>query len=325
MAIGNVLVYNIATGDTTYPHTGNFTITTAGQLSIDDSNGSGDSYFGDLTHSGGADQPDQDVVASTVPGIVNGDIADLRYRYTFTGNDGSSGTIHFLATNGLNNYGPLIVSDTPLDPSVTYTFQSFNTDGGTPYGNLVPCFTAGTMILTPQGNKLIEELNVGDLVMTRDNGAQPLRWIGQCTVPAQGSSAPVLIKKGVLNNSEDLLVSPNHRMLIKATAADLLFGSNEVLVAAKHLTANDGISIKEGGDVTYIHLLFDKHQILNANDCPSESFFPGREAISALTEPTQREIYELFPELETLGNEELMTTARLCLTAKEAQILAANV
>ena len=325
MAIENVLVYRIITGDNTYPHFGNFTITTAGQVSIDDSNGVGDSYFGDLTHSGGGDVPDQDVVASTVAGVNIGDTIDLRYFYTYTGSDGSSGTVRFIATNGTANYGPLIVSETQLDPGVTYTFQSFNTDGGTPYANLVPCFTAGTMILTPKGNRLIDELAVGDLVMTRDNGAQPLRWIGQCTIPATGNSAPILIEKGVLNNSEDLLVSPNHRMLIKASAADLLFGSNEVLVAAKHLTSNEGISRKEGGEVTYIHLLFDEHQIVNANDCPSESFFPGREAISALTEPTQREIYELFPELETAGSEEPMSTARLCLTAKEAQILSANV
>lgn len=73
MAVETVLVYNFASGDNTYPHTGNFTISVGGQVSIDDSNGSGDTLFGDFTHTGGADVPDQDVTASTVSGINVGD------------------------------------------------------------------------------------------------------------------------------------------------------------------------------------------------------------------------------------------------------------
>lgn len=325
MAIENVLVYNFASGDSTYPHFGNFTVSVSGQVSIDDSNGSGDAIFGDLTHTGGGDVPDQDVIASTAAGINVGDTIDLRYKYSITGSDGSSNTIYFIATNGTTNYGPRFVSDAPLSPSVTYTFGTFNTDGAVAYSSLVPCFTAGTMILTPQGNRLIEELSVGDLILTRDHGPQPLRWVGQCTVPAVGAAAPVLIEQGILNNSADLLVSPNHRMLIKASEADLLFGSNEVLVAAKHLLSTDGISQVEGGEITYFHLLFDEHQIIHANDCPSESFFPGKGAIDSLTAETQREIYELFPDLENMSFDEAPSTARLCLTAKEAHILSATV
>jgi Ca2+-binding RTX toxin-like protein len=41
----------------------------------------------------------------------------------------------------------------------------------------IPCFTTGTMIRTPHGDVRIEELAIGDLVCTLDNGPQPLRWI----------------------------------------------------------------------------------------------------------------------------------------------------
>ena len=101
MALENALVYNFVTGDNTYPHSGAFTIGVAGQITIDDSNGSDDALFGDLTHTGGADAGDQDVTATTVAGISLGDTVDLRYKYTYTGSDGSSGTIFFIATNGL--------------------------------------------------------------------------------------------------------------------------------------------------------------------------------------------------------------------------------
>ncbi|MFT5742966.1 MAG: hypothetical protein ACI86S_001028 [Paracoccaceae bacterium] len=142
MSLQNVLIYNFASGDSTYPHSGSFTVGVAGQVTIDDSNGVGDALFGDYTHTGGADTNDQDVTASSVAGVNVGDTIDLRYQYTITGSDGSSGNIHFIATNSTSNYGPLFVSDFPLTEGVTYTFGSFNTDGAAPYSSLVPCFTA---------------------------------------------------------------------------------------------------------------------------------------------------------------------------------------
>lgn len=274
MALENVLIYSIASGDNSYPHSGAFTIAVAGQITIDDSNGSGDGLFGDFTHTGGADVPDQDITATTVAGINLGDTVDLRYRYTVTGSDGSSGTVYFIATNSTANYGPLMASDFPLDPSVTYTFGTFNTDGGTPYSSLVPCFTSGTLIETAHGTRLIDSLHVGDLVQTRDNGMQRLRWIGLCDVPALGKTAPVRFETGVLGNTRPLIVSPNHRMLIESAMNDLYFATTEVFVPAKHLLGNEGVSKVHGGTVRYIHLLFDEHQIVMSNGAPSESFSP---------------------------------------------------
>ncbi|WP_432449445.1 Hint domain-containing protein [Aliiroseovarius marinus] len=321
MALENVLVYNFASGDNTYPHSGTFTIGVAGKVTIDDSDGTDDAIFGDFTHTGGADVPDQDVSASTVPGINVGDTIDLRYKYTITGSDGSSGTIYFVATNSAANYGPLFVSDFPLTSGVTYTFGTFNTDGAVPYSSLVPCFTSGTSIATISGERLIDELVEGDLVLTRDSGFQPIRWIGRCTVPAIGSKAPIHIAEGALQNNRDLLVSPNHRMLLVDAKANLHFGEQEVLVAAKHLTNTKGISRRPGGMVTYVHILFDQHQIVVANSAYSESFFPGPSALNALEKEVRQEVLGLFPELSSQSDTKFQQTARLCLKAREAIFL----
>lgn len=321
MSLENVLIYNFASGDDTYPHSGNFTVGVAGKVTIDDSNGIDDLIFGDFTHTGGADVPDQNVTTSTVSGVSVGDTIDLRYRYTITGSDGSSGTIYFIATNSTTNYGPLFASDTQLDPSVTYRFRRFNTDGGVEYDSLVPCFTSGTLIVTAKGEKRVEDLKEGDKVFTRDNGFQELRWIGHRTVPALGSATPIHVAKNVLGNSHDLLVSPNHRMLIVDPVAELYFCESEILVPAKHLVSMDGVTQQVGGLVTYVHILFDHHEIVVANGAYSESFFPGPVALNSLENETREEVLDLFPELRSETPSAFQNTARVCLNRKEAAVL----
>jgi len=321
MANKTLQVYNFASGDNTYPHSGNFTIGVAGSISVDDFDGFDDAIFGDLTHTGGADTADQNVTASSVAGINVTDTVDLRYKYTFTGSDGSSGTIYFVATNDTANYGPLFMSDTPLTPSVTYTFGAFNTDGAVAYSSLVPCFTSGTSIVTAKGHKFVESLHERDMILTRDNGYQPVRWIGRCTKPALGKSTPIHIAKDVLGNTTELLVSPNHRMLVVEAAADLYFGERELLICAKHLRGMDGINRKNGDFVTYVHILFDEHQIVISNGAFSESFFPGPTALNTLEDKTCQEVLDLFPELAFNINGDVLQTARMCLNKREAGFL----
>ena len=321
MALENVLIYEILTGDNTYPHSGSFTVGVAGQITVDDSNGSSDAIFGDLTHTGGGDVADQDVTASTVSGINVSDTVDLRYQYTYTGSDGSSGTIYFIATNSTANYGPRFAADAPLSPGVTYTVGTFNTDGAAPYSSLVPCFTMGTLIMTNKGYVPIEALNVGDRIHTRDCGFQPLCWIGRCTVPATDELAPIEFAKGLLGNDDTLLVSPNHRMLINAASNDLLFGENEVFVPAKHLLGNEGVQRRFSREVTYFHLLFEEHQIVMSNGAPSESFFPGENGLNSLDCETRAEVLSMFPDLERATDAKPIETARICLKANEARIL----
>lgn len=306
MAIENALVYRILSGDTTPLHNGNFSIGVAGKVTIDDSNGIGDSVFGDLTHTGGGDVPDQDVSSSTVTGINVTDTIDLRYKYTFTGSDGSSGTIFFIATNGLNNYGSLVVSDTQLDPAVTYTFGTFNTDGATNYSNIVPCFGKGTQIATDCGLVAVEQLQLGDQVRTLDHGFQPVRWIGsrkidQIDLAIQPKLYPVQIAKGALGPdtpNRDMLVSPQHRVLVRSRIAQRMFDTDEILIPANKLVGLPGVHVVgDVKEVEYFHLLFDAHQIIFSDGAMTESLFTGPEAMKGFSKAARREIKTLFPEV----------------------------
>lgn len=189
------------------------------------------------------------------------------------------------------------------------------------YVSPVPCFTAGTAILTPEGNRPVEDLRPGDLVVTRDNGVQPLRWVGQRRVRASGEFAPIQFEIGALSNAKPLLVSPNHRMLITGPSAQYLFSEREVLVAAKFLVNDTDIRRAPGGWVTYVHLLFDAHEIVWAEGCGSESLLPscaiqGAERMDAAS---LREVELLYPELKM--TEQPVQAARRCLTHHEASLL----
>lgn len=306
MALENILVYDIVTGDTTYPHTGNFTIAVAGKLTIDDSNGTEDDFLGDFTHTGSADVSDQDVTASTVAGINPGDLIDARYGYTYVGSDGSSGAIFFLATNQLTNAGARIISFEPLDPTVTYTFEWFFTDGAVKYSEVVPCFTAGTQIQTRKGEQPIEELSVGDLVHTSGNLLQPLLWIGSRLISNDELTRnpklrPIRILAGALGSGlpkRDLLVSRQHRILVQSKICERMFGRSEALVSAIKLTDLPGIFIdEEVTEVEYFHLLFSEHRIVYAEGAPSESLLVGSKALTAMSPAAREEIQTIFPEL----------------------------
>ncbi|MDX5357764.1 MAG: Hint domain-containing protein, partial [Rhodobacterales bacterium] len=187
---------------------------------------------------------------------------------------------------------------------------------------IVPCFVRGTRIKTDRGEIAVEQLAQGDRVLTLDNGYQPIRWIGCARRLAQGRLAPVCIRAGALGNERDLLVSPQHRMLLRGWQASLMFGEAEVLVAAKALINDRTILRQEGGEVDYFHLLFDQHQIVFAEGAPSESFHPGREGLRGLDAATRAELLELFPELANEGGEDYGSAARLSLRDYEGRLLA---
>lgn len=189
------------------------------------------------------------------------------------------------------------------------------------YAAGIPCFTPGARIATPYGERAIETLRIGDKVVTRDHGLQPIRWIGRRLVPAQDRFAPILIKTGVVTGQDHpLLVSPQHRLLFTGYRAELLFGESEVFVAAKHLL--DGLDVvrQEGGYVTYLHLMFDSHEVIYANGAATESFHPGDESLSTIDHAAREELFGLFPELRT-DSKRFGPTARRCLRRFEAQML----
>jgi hypothetical protein len=167
-------------------------------------------------------------------------------------------------------------------------------------------YYVGTLIATADGDVLVEDLKVGDLVETLDHGQQPLRWVGQRHLDAlelteNANLRPIRIRKDVVSAGEgvgDLIVSPQHRILIASKVAQRMFGNTEVLVPAKQLLAIEGVQIADDlEDVTYFHILFDQHEMVYANGVPSESLHLGPMAQRSLTPAGREEIHALFPEV----------------------------
>lgn len=202
-----------------------------------------------------------------------------------------------------------------------------NDDDEPPYD--VPCFTVGTMIETPDGLRVIEDLKPGDLVLTRDNGAQPLCWIGMRRLDSidlrlHANLRPVRIKAAALGSNmpeKDLVVSPQHRVLVRSRIAEKMFGQFEVLVAAKQLLQLDGVELDEDLDeITYVHMLFDQHEIVMANGTAAESLYLGPMALEAVSPAAMSEIRAIFPEL--LEDEFEPTSARLLASGRKGRRLA---
>ncbi|WP_412552770.1 Hint domain-containing protein [Shimia sp. MIT1388] len=207
--------------------------------------------------------------------------------------------------------------------NLTYTIDDGNgtTDVGYIKINQAPCFTVGTFIRTPFGEVPIECLNVGDLVETVDNGPQPLRWIGRRKVAAEGAMAPIRIMSNTLGNHRELLLSPLHRVLIRNAWAELLFGEEEVLVAVRDLVNDKTIRQVPGGEVEYVHLLFDDHQIIYSEKLMTESYLPGPQTASSFEPEIVAEICALFPELDPVSGEGYGQMARRGLRSFEVATL----
>lgn len=194
---------------------------------------------------------------------------------------------------------------------------------------LIPCFTPGTRITTREGDTPVEDLRPGDEVLTRDNGFRPLVWTGRRDLSAADLAAshalrPVRIAAGSLGDGlpcRDMLVSPQHRMLLEGWRADLLFGEPEVLVAARHLTGLPGVTTTVTQGIAYIHILFDRHEIVRADGAWSESFQPARPMLSAMQAEQVAELLALFPGLARAGT--AFPAARPTLKAHEARLLTA--
>lgn len=185
----------------------------------------------------------------------------------------------------------------------------------------IMCFTPGTCIATPKGARDIASLKIGDFVVTRDHGLQPIRWIQSRTVPALDRFAPIRIRPGVVTGQQsDLLVSPQHRMLFQGYRAELLFGESEVFVAAKHLVDGRLVTQETGGYVTYIHMMFDEHEVVYAEGAATESFHPGSTSLSGVSDHARDELFALFPKLRSdIGC--FGQTARRCLRRHEVNLL----
>lgn len=152
----------------------------------------------------------------------------------------------------------------------------------------IPCFVAGTLILTPCGWRKVEALRAGDLVST-EAGPQRVLWAGHrdltgAALDLRPDLKPVHFPIGAIGNTIPLRLSPQHAVLMTdATGA-------KVLVRAKHLgqTGFGGARVAHGlRRVSYHHLLLERHAILNSAGAPTESYYPGPEAVAMLEWPAR--------------------------------------
>lgn len=174
-----------------------------------------------------------------------------------------------------------------------------------PNPGTIPCLTLGTRVRTPQGPVAVEELKPGQLVCTYDGGAVPLvsvlrRSLSAAELAVNPRLCPVKIDAGALGRdrpTRDLWVSRQHRMLVASPIVNRMFAVPEVLIAAIRLVSLPGISVdRSAREVTYFHLLFDRHEVIFAEDSPTESLFLGPEALKSLSPEDRAEISALFPE-----------------------------
>ncbi|MBL1436687.1 MAG: Hint domain-containing protein [Rhodobacteraceae bacterium] len=240
--------------------------------------------------------------------VDNGDGSFSKYAYNLGNGDPSETDPQKIeggrVTEGMTNSG--------------HTFSSYE-------DRVITCFARGTKLETPTGEVLIEDIMIGDYVLTVDNGAQTVRWIGSRKLKSTRTTTPIRIKSGALGEQMpnfDLLVSPAHRVLISGWRAQALFGEPEYLVAAKDLVNDHTIVVAyDMVEVEYFHLLFDKHEIVTSNGTPSESFHPNVDALSALTHDARTELYALFPELTAKENGGYSEVSRPLLSCAEAKLL----
>jgi hypothetical protein len=161
-----------------------------------------------------------------------------------------------------------------LSPRTGYALVGIDRDNPRQKFAEVACvsFSRGTHITLASGRQVpIEELKIGDMVLTRDDGPQAVRWIGQSTVRAVGDFAPIRIKAGTLHNEHDLLLSPDHRLFIYQRSDALGAGRAELLVRARYLVNGDTVLREDGGFIDYFQLLFDEHQIIYAEGIAAET------------------------------------------------------
>lgn len=261
--------------------------------------GGGTEGFGD-TVAGGENSGDNDVLDLSAWGWA---LTNIHYE---PGN-AENGTVEFLDSSGT------VVG--------TMTFTGIE--------QVVPCFTPGTLISTTQGEVAVESLRAGDQVLTRDNGVQKVRWIGRrdlslADLIVNPALRPVEIAAGALGHGlplRTMKVSPQHRMLMEGAKAEMLFGEAEVLVAATHLAVLAGVEQKLTAGISYIHVMFDRHEIICANGAWTESFQPALRMLGGMNEAQAAEISALFPDLA--GAEFDYPAARLSLKAHEARVLLA--
>lgn len=220
-----------------------------------------------------------------------------------------------------------------MTPSTTYTEPVSNI--GTSQVNYsaatLVCYAPGTLIDTPEGPRAVETLRPGDLVTTLDHGPQTIRWVRSSDHPLEEVDVvakPVKIKAGALGRnlpSRDLIVSPQHRILVGGSGQIEGMGDTEAFAPAKSLTELRGIRHMKGKTkITWVHFACDQHEVVFANGCLSESLLLGPMVVKGLTDAEYRALTDVYGSAPSPDAALNGPPARPCLKVGEARRLLAE-
>ncbi len=289
-------------------------LTDGGDLTQVHIQGFGDGTPTDLGQGPGGDDQYQidlsgfnDDFSITAQSIDSGDTFVVTNAQSWS-NDGSVYTIDYVGSDDEHHSVSIDVSSSDSDDDADI---------------IITCFGEGMLIATDRGAIAVEALCLGDMVKCGDGASRAIRWkskrhVGQSELALHPEFRPIRIRKDALGEGRpnaDLIVSPQHRILIDDWRAELMFGAAEVLVAAVHLLNDTDITRDfSAREVTYYHFMFDQHQTIWSNGLLSESFYPGKTAVQGVINHARTELFALFPELAA----EPASYGQTCLPALKA-------
>ncbi len=207
--------------------------------------------------------------------------------------------------------------------------ETYYTQYSTNKGSIPACYAPGSRIETPEGYTLVEDLKVGDLVVTHDQKAARVCWVWSGHQPLDDvelHQKPVLISKGALGAGlpdRDLIVSGQHRIAVGANHQLAHIFPDPVFVPAKALLGLPGVRHMAGKrSMQWHHFLCEDHCVVFANNVASESLLLGAQILANLTAAQKDEICVALgrPTLPEANRK----TALPSLTNKQAQVALAG-
>lgn len=224
-----------------------------------------------------------------------------------------SGALHLRSGGGL--LGQTVNVVIPMTQAEANTFfaaqaQYLNPTAGVfIFPGEIVCFAEGSLLLTVDGYRPVENLVVGDMLKLADGRRERIRWIGSSALDEEAldllpNLRPIRLRKDCLAKGypfADLVVSPQHRIWVNGGPILELTDGVGGLIAAKHLLGIDGVEVAHDmTSVRYYHVLLDSHEILWSNGLPTESLLIGKHMSTHLAPTLRRDILRMLPEAERM-------------------------